>query len=343
MGIVRFVRLLYPTFAVFGSAAAAILLFLGADFLFGKFKKMDNAPIPFTVNLAHESFDDILGYKAPRGKESYQQKMHEGKVLFDIAYRVDAFDRRPTPVSARSRPRQYALFFVDSNVFGEGLAETQTIPARFAEKLPEYRAYNYAYRGYGPQQMLGRLRRGFRPGELTEKSGIAIYLYHDYHISRANGFLSTVRWAGGKHPYYELTPEGELEYRGTFAEGRWLETWILWWAGKSNLGKYFRSEWPPRTQEKHYALACAMVRESKRIFESLGPKNRFFVVLATAKGRQDRFAELCLDRYQVPYWELAPDSRRGPNIFPADGHWNATGAEYVAGQLVKFVTGNAKP
>ena len=75
-------------------------------------------------------------------------------------------------------------FFGGSQTFGEGLNDDETIPALVQKKTRVHRVYNYAYRGYGPHQMLRMIETNALKDQLKETNGIAFYQYFDFQIPR---------------------------------------------------------------------------------------------------------------------------------------------------------------
>ncbi len=180
-----------------GLALAALLL-LGADCAVGRI--VGRPPATGAFDASVRARDPVLGY-APPGEPMPHRKEVDGRVVFDVTYHFDEHRRRRAPDAAPApAAERFALFFGGSNTFGEGLPWDDTIPAVFETLRPRTRAYDYAFRGYGPQQMLARLEAGFAEGEIAEPVGAAVYQYFDYHHGRVHGTHIVVRLAGGRHP-----------------------------------------------------------------------------------------------------------------------------------------------
>ena len=119
--------------------------------------------------------DETLGYAhAPSTVARHSRSVSETQI-YDVIYRTDRWGRRETPTTAGTPLTSFLLFFGDSNTFGEGLSQTETLPDYAGELATGCRPYNYGVSGYGPAQLLalGRLRR--LPPEVPEHDGYAIY------------------------------------------------------------------------------------------------------------------------------------------------------------------------
>ena len=85
-----------------------------------------------------------------------------------------------------------AFFFGDSFTYGEGVNDDETLPYLF-EKLSggRYRAYNLAFHGYGPQQMLRVIETGLLEKMVSDQRPlIVVYEALVQHIERAAGKLN---------------------------------------------------------------------------------------------------------------------------------------------------------
>ncbi len=285
---------------------------------------------------------DPLGWRPIIGRKIDHEKIINGKLIYKVSYQIDSrFSRRISPrLPSPVEPRHYALFFVDSNAFGEGLNDKETIPTQFGNRLPEYRSYNYAFRGYGPQQMLARLEQGFPPGELLEESGIGFYFYYDFHVERVNGLLPEIAWAGGRHPYYELNSEGKPIWLGSFGDAKPWRSRFLWFIGKSYFVRS-RSQYITPRREDHYKLTCALILESRQRFESIHKKNLFYVVLTQIHNLEEinYMRRECFEKNKINIIDVRfpPGEGTSELTFDLDRHWNRYAADFIAAELVRVV------
>ena len=188
--------------------------------------------------------------------------------------------------------------------------------------------------------MLARLEPGgMLPGEVAEAHGIAVYIFSARHVSRANGFFSTMMWAGGKHPHYQLNDEGMLRSLGPFAESRPLWTRTMIALSHSSLLRAFNVEIPFLASDKHLDLTCALILESSRRYEAMHPKNRFLVFLDNELPTKHPMRERC---FKSPAFEIVDlTEQKGwempKMVLPSDGHLNAKGARFVAEAIAAYL------
>lgn len=267
-----------------------------------------------------------------------RQNYADGRTAIEALYTIDRAGRRFTPGQMAARPRGTLLFFGCSYVFGEGLNDHQTLPAYSAILQKNFRVYNYAFNGWGPNNVLRFLN--------SEKFGIdlargqrlvAVYVFIDHHFMRALGSLNVYRniagWAD-RLPYYSLAPDGRLESRGMLSERPFLDP-LFRLLGKSAIVRAFRVEIPPRLQDSHLRLVSAILGEIRDTLRArLGPVE-FYVAI---------YPENTAGRALIPYL----DERGLPSIdysqmriadyvanpWLPDGHPNAATNEFFARQLM---------
>ena len=114
----------------------------------------------------------------PYGDSIYHDfKIQNADTIFNVHYSFDKNCTRITPDFDSTRTK-YALFFGCSLAFGYGLNDNQTLPYFFQQISNQYNAYNYAYEGYGTNQMLARLEYQDLSKQVKGKDGISfLYLF----------------------------------------------------------------------------------------------------------------------------------------------------------------------
>lgn len=299
------------------------------------------------VNYSEPDFvqrDDLLGSRAKRNaKVIATRKDRDGNTIFSATYTTDAYGRRSTPVPASSVPKYFALFFGCSFIFGEGLNDDETLPAFFAALAPCYRAYNYGYIGYGPQQMPAILQSGRVPRRISERKGLLIYGYMGEpgvgHIDRAIGRMNIHGWA--RHfPYYHFGPEGNLIRSGSFQSGRPVRSAVYGAMKRSAIVRLFKLNHPLRINESHIRLTAKIIEESYRVFKKDFQSKAFYVVVFPGARRSTGKALIrylqeagikCLD-----YGDLDEFAGKGYRI-AGDEHpsakWNKELAERIVRDL----------
>ena len=140
--------------------------------------------------------------------------------LFDVRYGFDMKGRRVTPTSDGEALAEVLLFGC-SFTFGWGLEDKETWPWKLGELLgPEWRISNYAYKGFGPQQMLSLLEEGMIETPSAPRR-IALFLAIEHQIRRNAGLLyqPSVRYA--------LRGDGSLERDGFTTDSPYTALFFL--------------------------------------------------------------------------------------------------------------------
>ena len=188
--------------AVFLGVLISVALVIAADTIFawGMNINVPESPLfpqDYDIDGLGSSARDHGKLKAVVGGYSLGHKESFGEeVIFDVIYNFDLLYRRmvlDVPVGTMDK---FVIFFGGSQTFGEGLADADTIPAIVQKGTSQHRVYNYAYKGYGPHQMLRKLETSTLSEEVPEKDGIAFFQYFGFHVNRVMGRMSYIRWAG---------------------------------------------------------------------------------------------------------------------------------------------------
>jgi hypothetical protein len=134
-----------------------------------------------------------------------------GALIYDVDYTIDEHLLRRT-TSGAAGPS--VAFFGDSMMFGQGLADSETLPQAYADLTGrKTRVLNFGFPGYGPQQLLRSVEAGlFDP--LLSDTKIFVILTAGWHVGRAScrdGFMA-------RAPRYELR-DGEPVFVGACEEG----------------------------------------------------------------------------------------------------------------------------
>jgi hypothetical protein len=183
---------------------AAILLCLAAMETYALFKQ-GAAVDRHSTRLTR--LDPVLGW-GPRPGILHQTKydLKTGNIVADADYTIEPRGIRKT-ISAPDAPT--VAFFGDSMTFGEGLADSETLPQLFAD-LSDRRLHvlNLAFSAYGPQQFLRALETDLFK-DLLNKPRLFVYMTAQWHAERTacmHGFV----FLG---PRYELA-DGHPQFEG---------------------------------------------------------------------------------------------------------------------------------
>ena len=231
--------------------------------------------------------DATLGYALALSTVAQHRRTVGDVPIYDVIYRTDDRGRRETPTSAGTRPTSFVLFFGDSNTFGEGLSQTETIPYYAGAQAKSHRPYNYGVPGYGPAQLLALARLDRIRGEVLERDGYAVFLFIPAHVARVVG-SSMVSTGWGRHfPYYEAPDHGDLINHGDFVHGRPFTTLAYFFWTKSHLVALFGLDLPVQHAARDYRLTAKILKESSRLLVQQLHLRGFVVVLAQAYTAAD--------------------------------------------------------
>lgn len=136
--------------------------------------------------------------------------MYPGKTVFEANYTFDSIGRRNTEGN-NSNSSIASIFFGDSQMFGEGVNDNETLAYYYQCLTKPSNSYNYGFLGHGPAQMLYTVSTNKFKDEFKNKSGKVFFLYRDDAIKTSVG---EIPWGEG-YPKYGFV-NGELKYLGTY-------------------------------------------------------------------------------------------------------------------------------
>src|SRR5262245_5560107 len=166
------------------------------------------------VDLFHHR---LLGWAPINGKSFVERARFNNTLLYQVKYTIDGHGLRiaSPSVDAQRRKSNCLLFFGDSFTFGEGVKDEETMPYRVAQKTNgRYEAYNFAFLGYGPHQMLAQLQEGLVDAAIQCKPAVAIYQALPDHVSRAAGLEAWSQFG----PKYVSAKDGLVLWKGRFED-----------------------------------------------------------------------------------------------------------------------------
>lgn len=157
--------------------------------------------------------NDILGYAPRRNTTASHAKYYKDKLIFKVLYTTDSNGLRVSPPCNLVENKACVLFFGCSLTFGTGVKDKETMPYLTGIKTHgRYRVYNFAFRGYGPHQMLSAIEHGMVESIIKGKPKYAIYKAFIGHIARAAGLKNWNKYG----PRYILKEDGKVIFDGHF-------------------------------------------------------------------------------------------------------------------------------
>jgi len=285
--------------------------------------------------------DRLLGYR-PKPNVSVQSKHVLGdETIYDVTYTIGPNRLRIETPRVFEGSTPCVLFFGDSFMFGEGLNNNQTIPWQFEEKAAgRYKAFNFGFHGYGPQQMLLWLD-GNHEREIVglHHPVAAVYLAIEDHVNRAGGHAGW-DFMGAR---YALR-NNQLVRLHKPSIGYWMAK-IDRRLDKSYLLSRLKPLWKQGGTINPVAdmdLFIAMVARSRDLFEGRY-HGQFIVILWWEKTMADypvvtsRLAQAGIRTIAID--QIIPDiwNRLAEYTIPHDGHPSAEANRMIADYLVRHI------
>jgi hypothetical protein len=126
------------------------------------------------------------------------------RVTFQANYSINEYGLRNGCLT-NTPSNDAALFFGCSFTFGEGVEDKETLPCQFQTLNPKFKAYNFGFMGYGPQQTYLRLKDSSWSAGINNANATLIYTYIDRHVQRLIGSYSVYGWFGERIPIVART------------------------------------------------------------------------------------------------------------------------------------------
>lgn len=239
-----------------------------------------NAPPSYFRRMSWARCEPKLAVPHPRvgrvlrpSSEIHCEIRDEDSAVLKMVYHSDSKSRRVTPRDSRHRPGDLGslLFLGCSYTFGNGVMDSETLPAVVARHQPQWQVYNYGLSGWGPNNLLALSEEPEFFADVSRRlqKNIGVYLFIDHHINRWIGSLDVYRmlpvWPSYL-PRYEMS-QGQMVHAGMMSDS------ILGWHGlmevlrRSSLLAALNISFPLRLREDHirgYIQALLQIRDNLR-------------------------------------------------------------------------------
>ena len=215
----------------------------------------------------------ILGHRPAANLHTSAKMTVDGHLVYDVNYTTNDDALRISPPESLGASRDCVLFFGCSFMFGEGVADDETLPWNVGVLAGgRFRVRNFGYSAYGPHQMLAAIESGLVANAARCDPKLAIYQSHPHHILRVAG-----KWSSDRHgPAYALDAAGAVERVGSFADQAGSNSWA---SGLRDLlpdGTRFLDNTVP--DEADIRLFHAVVRRSRDLLQQSFPGIEFHVL-----------------------------------------------------------------
>ncbi len=291
--------------------------------------------------------DDILGVVPVKGVVARSKHMHGATVIYDVTYSIGPDGLRISPFYSVAELKGCVLFFGCSFTFGEGLNDNQTLPYQVGVlSHGGFRTHNFAFHGYGLQQMLAALEYGLVDNIVHCRPTHIIYQAHPDHVARAAGLYS---W--GRHgPRFILSSDGSVKQRGHFDDED-LDPSPLGANLRYQLSKSYLLSWlagrgrPVRKEDVR--LFVGIISEARQLVLKKFPGCQFHVLLWPWRPQLRTYTEVLEGlknagvRVHLIH-DILPDYTNDPvkyEISPFDHHPNTSANKIIAEYVVKEILG----
>lgn len=250
----------------------------------------DTAPAVVSRMDGSISQDGILGTEVAPNSTVHCTAIKGDTVIYDATCAIDSRGHRITPCGASGEASNVALFFGCSFTFGQGVADDETLPARYCAHAENTVSYNYGMAAYGPQQMWMQIKNLGVLEEYAGREGIIVYTFFGDHMNRLVGSPAILSQWPYPPPWLEVR-DGAVEYLGTFRDRSPLQYLLYRSASRLHVARFVanrvsRMQASEKTFDRGLRLLARILQECADTAESTAPGLKFYCVLFPHSSRQ---------------------------------------------------------
>lgn len=255
---------------------------------------------------------------------------------FDVIYYLDEFGRR-TNLPTSTDYNSHLILAGDSNTFGIGLNQNETLAYYAGKNLKRVHVYNYGHGGGGPHNTLAFLSFFDWSNHIKEKEGKMLYLFYpEWMAQRVVGARSYILWDLAKSPWYALNSKNQLEYKGSFKD-RWIITGFYKLVSKLDFFNIIGEL--PRLNQRHMQLTAKIFKEMEKEYLNKFPKGQFIVALSGyLLNKAEYITDLAkfLTEEKVKYSIITPPNKlKNEKYHLIDSHFNFEGVKFIYQEMEK--------
>jgi hypothetical protein len=271
----------------------------------------------------------------PGRHRQWKKNPISGETLFEASYLLDEAGYRVTP--QKKAGNKHLIFLGDSMTFGDGVNDTETMPAAVAQLQTHFRVYNFSLPTYGLNDLLLRARLENPRQIVKEDSGKILYVYNDFHVFRLLGGRSYLASFGANKPYFVPGENGVPEYKGSFYSAAPLWVWMSFFLSRSQISRYFRLDWPKTIDQDQINFFADAVLDLKRRHIEYFPLSRFVMVISPGMKHNLNMLLPALFHRGIEVLDYSNFALHlyleGPKRLPLDAHWTAEANAVFGAQL----------
>lgn len=262
------------------------------------------------------------------------KKFADGRKGFDVTYSINQLGLRSS--GGQLKKAQHLILAGDSNTFGVGLNEQETLSWIMSQKYPLYDVYNFGLGGGGPHNSLALLEKTPWQTMIQEPSGRMIYIFYvNWMAIRVVGTKSYLEWDKGVSPWYELEND-ELVYKGRFQDR--LLSKILRFITLIDHFKWVGEL--PRLNVDHMKLVAKIFEKMKAEYLHKFPQGQFTVALSYYGIENPSLGnELgnLLKKYGIETVAINSDQKNNEVFHLIDSHFNYEGQKMIEKELSRAI------
>lgn len=276
-----------------------------------------------------EELSRLIGWVYPPNCRVHHTKINTKGYGYDVVYDVNNLGQRILPQIPGVK-KNHLIVAGDSNVFGQGISDLETLPYLIGLKHPEYHTYNLGHRGGGPSNTLALLDTDFWADEIKEKEGRMIYVYFPAWMAvRVYGTKDYLSINQGNAPWYEIDNQGQLQRKGNI-EDKWISKLLL------VINFIDRFHWIgdiPKLNSGHIKLIAKVFIKMKADYEKKFPHGKFTLIVSDYLLNEDKYSAEFLEQVRkggVETVEIRQNRKRNPSYHIMDEHFNVYGQQMIA-------------
>jgi hypothetical protein len=269
----------------------------------------------YSITGARKIKDPIYGYIYPSHSLRHESIYYADSLLLTATYSFDSIGRRYTPQTA-SHKLQSVIFFGCSYTYGDGVNDSETLPAQYARLDTCSSIYNYAIDGWGPAQTLQELLHKSLANETQSDTATGIYVWIDDHLKRASLYKSHYLGWTQFFPCFVLQNDS-LVYKGNFESVYPIRGCMFQLLNNSIFLKNI--DIPAHESAADYQLSCAILKASQVAFLHQFKSGKFIVFLYPDNGSA---LISYLKKAKIDYIVSDRNLLRQSDFIPRHGHPN---------------------
>lgn len=267
---------------------------------------------------------------------------YKGQTIYTRLYHTGEWGLRITPTK-RHKVEKHFIMAGDSNMFGVGLEDHQTLAAQIAQQSTHYYPINLGLGGTSPNSVLFFLQKiGIDQIIKERKKGIMIYDFHYYLFERIIGAKSFIEWSP-QAPRFELVGE-QMVYQGIFGDYWRSKLYLL-----LNSLPFGKTLFPnlPQIHNAHIEFAAKLFKAMKKEYlNKSDPSNRFLITLNPRfiddpiKVEHIEYFKNCLKKEGVEFMSFDPSERTYMPQIEHEFHLSAEAQKHYGQLIFKKVLAN---